>query len=67
MIVNGQVFKLVHLNLCNFNAVFQELKIKIVDLIGEENMHRTFKRAVQYTKQTKGLNGKKKKIKNECY
>jgi len=37
------------------NAVFQELKkYNIVDLIGEENMHRTFKRAVQYTKQTKG-------------
>ena len=40
------------------NTVFQELKkYTIVDLIGEENMHRTFKRAVQYTKQTKGLNG----------
>jgi SulP family sulfate permease len=37
------------------NMVFQELrKYNIVDLIGEKNMHRTFKRAVQYTKQIKG-------------
>jgi len=34
------------------NSVFAELKkANIVSLIGEENMHRTFKRAVEYTKE----------------
>ena len=37
------------------NTVFKELKkYKIVNLIGEENMHRTFKRAVNCAKQLKG-------------